>query len=266
MVAVELSDIVVRPGGGDTITDREGRQVAVLAERKDISITWYRLGPGEEGPDPHVHREHTDAFYVLEGRLGFALGPERKRIQVGAGGLVAAPPNVVHTFVNDSGAEARFLNLHAPDGGFAAYMRGVRDGDTEATFDTFDPPAGGGLPLSAAIVVDTGQGERLERGNRIATLKGVLPDLCVAEFEFDGPVEGPHLHSHDAQVDSFYVLEGELEMTVDESRHRAGPDTLASIPRGIAHTFAHRAAGKARVLNLHAPDGGFGEFLRSVSS
>src|SRR5947208_10703173 len=22
---------------------------------------------GEEGPDPHVHRRHTDAFYMLEG-------------------------------------------------------------------------------------------------------------------------------------------------------------------------------------------------------
>jgi quercetin dioxygenase-like cupin family protein len=266
MWPVDRSDILVRPGGGETITDREGRQVSILAAWEELTITGFRLGPGEEGPEPHVHHEHTDAFYVLEGQLGLALGPARERIQVGAGGLVAAPPNVLHTFINDSSAEVRFLNLHAPDGGFAAYMRARRDGDEQASFDTFDPPADGGLPLSAAIVADSGEGERLVQGNRAATLKGVLHDLCVAEFEYDGPVAGPRPHAHDAQVDSFYVLEGELEMTIEESQHPAGPGTLASLPRGVLHTFAHTAAGTARVLNLHAPDGGFGEFLRRVYS
>jgi quercetin dioxygenase-like cupin family protein len=55
-------------------------------------------------PDPHVHREHTDAFYVLEGELTFAVGPAAERIGVAAGGFVAVPPGVVHSFANESGA------------------------------------------------------------------------------------------------------------------------------------------------------------------
>ena len=262
---IEIDDVLAAPAGGETITDRPGRQLSILADREEISITRYRLAPGEHGPDPHVHREHTDAFYVLEGEMTFPLGPDREPVRVGAGGLVAAPPNLIHEFANESAADARMLNLHTPDAGFAAYLRGVRDGDPDAGFDSFDPPADGGLPLAEAIVSGPGEGERLSSRNRVALLKGVLPHLCFAEFTFDGPFDGPGLHQHDAQVDSFYVLEGELDLTVEDSVHVAGPDTLASVPSGVRHTFAHRGTGKARVLNVHAPDGGFGEFLRRVS-
>jgi mannose-6-phosphate isomerase-like protein (cupin superfamily) len=258
-------DIIVRRSDGEVITDREHREAIILAARDDITITWYRLAPGERGPEPHVHHEHTDAFYVLDGELSFVLGPDRERISLAAGGLVAAPPNVVHTFVNESGAEVRFLNLHTPDGGFAAYMRARRDGDRSASFDSFDPPPDGGLPLSEAVVSGPDEGERLVSGNRVAVLKGVLPHICFSEFELDGSFGGPDLHHHDAQVDSFYILEGDVEMTIEDARHVAGPETLASVPRGVRHTFAHPTPGKARLLNIHAPDGGFGEFLRRIS-
>jgi quercetin dioxygenase-like cupin family protein len=260
----ELDDVLVRLGDGETITEQERRQVVVLAERPDITITWSRYAPGERGPDPHVHREHTDAFYVLEGELTFPVGPGDERIRVPAGGFAAVPPNVVHSFVNEGSTDACWLNLHAPDTGFAAYLRALRDG-TDAVFDSFDPPADGGLPASEAIVTGPGEGERLVSGNRVVFLKGVLPDMCVAEWALYGPFEGPHLHDHDRQVDSFYVLEGELELTLEDSVRSAGPDMLASIPRGVRHTFAHRGPGSARVLNVHAPDGGFAEFLRRVS-
>src|SRR5688572_32300594 len=103
----------MRPGG-EVITDEERRELVILAERPELTVTWTRYAAGEGGPDLHVHRDHTDAFYVLEGELTFAVGPAGERVRVGAGGFVAVPPNVVHTFANESGAEARWLNLHAP--------------------------------------------------------------------------------------------------------------------------------------------------------
>jgi mannose-6-phosphate isomerase-like protein (cupin superfamily) len=262
----ELSDILVPRADGEPIADREEREVTLLAARDQISLHWYRLAPGERGPEPHVHHRHVDSFYVLDGELGFLLGPDREHVQLGAGGLVAAPPNFVHTFVNSSDAEVRFLNIHTPDGGFAGYMRGRSDGDESATFDTADPPDDGGLPLSEGIVAGPGEGARFERGDKqVVLLKGVLPEVCFAEFELEGPFEGPHLHAHDGQVDSFYVLEGELEMTIEDDRHTAGPETLASIPPGVGHTFNRPGSGRTRLLNIHAPDGGFGEFLRRTS-
>jgi quercetin dioxygenase-like cupin family protein len=136
----------------ETITEREGRELLLLAAEPDLTVTWARYAAGERGADLHVHREHVDAFYVLAGELAFRLGPEGERLSVSAGGYVSIPPNVVHGFDNDSGAEVQYLNLHAPDAGFAEYLRAARDG-TKAPFDSFDPPADGGRPAGDAIVV-----------------------------------------------------------------------------------------------------------------
>lgn len=262
--SVNLEDVLVGPDAGETITELERRTVVLLAEREETSMTVSRYASGERGPDPHVHREHTDSFYVLDGELAFVIGPGAERVCVPAGGFVAVPPNVVHSFANQASSQARFLNFHTPDGGFASYMRGRRDG-LDIGFDSFDPPADGGRPAAEAIVTGPGEGERLVTGNRDVYLKAVLPQLCFAEWVVDGPFDGPDVHAHDRQVDSFYVLEGGLEVTVEDTVHTAGPQTLASIPRQVRHTFAHTKPGQARVLNIHAPDRGFADFLRRIA-
>jgi quercetin dioxygenase-like cupin family protein len=261
---IELPPIV-GPGDGEPITDREGRRVTLLAAHEQITAHRYRIGPGERGPDPHIHREHVDSFYVLEGELTVPLGPEREPMRLAAGGLACAPPGVVHSFANESDADVAFLNLHTPDGGFAAFMRARRDGDESAGFDSFQPPTDGGRKLSDAVVAGPGEGELLVSGPRVALVKAALPELFLAEFEIDGDYEPPAMHAHEQEVDSFYVLAGELEVSVEEDRHRAGPNTLAAIPPGVRHTFAKPGSGRARFLNLHTPDGGFAAFLRRVS-
>jgi mannose-6-phosphate isomerase-like protein (cupin superfamily) len=249
----------------ETISDQPKRNVVLLAEHEDITITWSRFSPGERGPDLHVHHEHTDAFHVLDGELTFELGPKAESVRVGAGGFVAVPPYVAHSFVNASAGDARWLNLHAPDMGFADFLRTLRAG-TPGQWDSFDVPADGGLSAGAAVVCGPGEGERLLTGARVVVLKGVLPDLCVAEWQLDGPYEGPPLHHHDRQVDSFYVVEGELELTIADVVDTVVAGTLASVPRGVRHTFNHRREGSSRVLNVHAPDAGFADVLRRMAT
>ena len=73
------------------------------------------------GPEPHVHHDHTDSFYVLEGEVLFTVGDETFR--GGPGTFVAAPPGVRHGFkVPPNEGRVRFLNVHAP-GGFEQEMR-----------------------------------------------------------------------------------------------------------------------------------------------
>ena len=203
--------MILRREDGETITARERRDVVLLTERREISITWSRYAPGERGPDLHVHREHTDAFYVLEGEVTFALGPGADPISLPAGGFVAVPPNVVHAFANEGSADASWLNFHAPDAGFADYLRAARDG-ADAGFDSFDRPADGGLPATGAIVTGPGEGERLASGDGDVLLKGVLPELSVAEwtlrdrdlldhgglhYMLDGPERALDIHAPD---------------------------------------------------------------------
>jgi quercetin dioxygenase-like cupin family protein len=159
---------------GETISDKEGRRLVVLVERPDLTMTWTLHASGQPGPDLHVHREHTDAFYVLEGELTFPVGPGgAERLRVGAGGFVAVPPNVAHRYLNESGAEAGWLNFHAPDTGFAAYLRDLRDG-RPPNFDQFEPPDDGGRPASVVIA------------GRPADAPLELPGLYVAEVDAAG--------------------------------------------------------------------------------
>jgi mannose-6-phosphate isomerase-like protein (cupin superfamily) len=59
------------------------------------------------------------------------------------------------------------------------------------------------------------------------------------EFTLGAWESGPPLHVHGTSDESFYVLEGNLEMEVGEQRHLLGPGEFAWVPRGTAHTFAN---------------------------
>ena len=98
--------LLLAPGEGETVTDRPERTLRILAEVEQLIVTWFRYEPGEVGPDPHIHRRHTDAFYLLEGELEFTLGPDLRTIAAGPGTFAAAPPGVVHTFRNASDSTA----------------------------------------------------------------------------------------------------------------------------------------------------------------
>jgi len=139
---------VLRPDQARPISDRSAaRVVKILLESPELDVTWSHFGPHEAGADLHVHHEHDDGFYVLEGELTFSVGVDGFRLTCGPGTLVVVPVGVVHGFDNASDADAVWLNFHAPSTGFAAYLRGERE-----TFDSHQPPADGGLPESLVVV------------------------------------------------------------------------------------------------------------------
>jgi mannose-6-phosphate isomerase-like protein (cupin superfamily) len=132
---------------GETVTDKPERTIRILADLPELTLTWTRYVAGEEGPGPHIHKEHVDAFYILTGELVFRVGPELEPITTGPGTFLLAPPHVVHTFRNEGPADATWLNFHAPSMGFADFLR-----DPAFVWDSFDAPADGGRPLSEALV------------------------------------------------------------------------------------------------------------------
>lgn len=137
--------------GAEPVVLREGREIRMLVARDELTITYARYSRREQVAGPHVHHEHTDAFYVLEGELTFEIGRERTTITVGPGGFVAVPPGVAHSFRVESDRPARWLTIHARDGGFAAFMRGIRDG-IDVAWDIAPVPADGGRSADGAVV------------------------------------------------------------------------------------------------------------------
>src|SRR5437762_2224933 len=82
----------------EPVSDRPGRTVRVLCEHPLLDVTWSRYEGGQPGPGPHVHHEHVDAFYIVEGELQFRVGPDIETVRAPAGTFVLVPPSVVHGF------------------------------------------------------------------------------------------------------------------------------------------------------------------------
>jgi mannose-6-phosphate isomerase-like protein (cupin superfamily) len=73
---------------------------------------------------------------------------------------------------------------------------------------------------------------------------------------------GPPAHVHERQAEGFYVLSGELELTVgpDDEVVRAEPGAAVWVPKSTRHSFRVVSDQDARLLNFYAP-GGFDDHL-----
>lgn len=233
-----------------------GGRIVLKAAFEELSITESLFNQARPGAGLHLHRQHADSFYVLEGELEFLVQDEEHPL--GPGACVCAPAGVVHAFRSTS--PARFLNFHTPDKGFAGNLRDI-DGGGAGGFDSVDAEVGSGLAASNAILLNAREGERLESETRVATIKIGLEEISLIEFDLEPGFDGPELHTHDDQVDAFYVLEGEAEFAFGDQKLSLGAGSFVAAPPGVAHTFSSRGR-RSRLLNVHAPSRGFHDWLR----
>jgi mannose-6-phosphate isomerase-like protein (cupin superfamily) len=81
-----------------------------------VMVEWRAAADGGDPPlliaPLHVHHEDDEAWYVLEGRLGFRLGDEL--VEAGAGEAVMARAGTPHTYWNASTGPTRYLLVMAP--------------------------------------------------------------------------------------------------------------------------------------------------------
>jgi mannose-6-phosphate isomerase-like protein (cupin superfamily) len=255
--------IVNGPGEGELLRGRN-RTFLIKVARPELSLIEYDAGADYAGASPHYRERHTDAFYVLEGELEFTIG--RETVLGPAGTAVVAPPRVVHAFTNASGGRVRFLNVHAPDAGFADYIRAATRGE-RATFDSVD--VDGPREPGGGTVLGPGEGTAFAVGTATslfkATREATAGFFSLAEVMIQPGTSGPPPHSHRKLLDSFYVLEGTLTVQVDDEELDAPPGTYACAPPGVVHTFANRSAEPVRFLNLNTP-GGWEDYIRDLAA
>lgn len=255
-----IESILVPPCGGEIVGDSPDRRVEILSDDKMLHATWSRFGPRREGADLHVHRRHTDLFYVLDGELTVRLGIDDENVVVPAGTLARVPPLVTHGFRNGSDGHVRYLNFHAPGQGFADFMRALRDGHSFA-YDQHPPPSDGGRAPTDAVI---GGGELVtDRSALPVTVLADVNEIAIAEIRSE-PAEPSPPHVHRRHVESFYVLDGELTLRAGGSDFKAEAGTWVQVPLGLPHTLAASGKGTARYLNLHTPSCGFGGYLRRL--
>jgi quercetin dioxygenase-like cupin family protein len=105
---------------------------------------------------------------------------------------------------------------------------------------TIEGPAGGPLTFKA-----TGA----DTAGRLTAFENVI-----------APGDGPPLHTHANEDETFYVVEGDLRFKLGEGIEPAPAGSFVFIPRGTPHCFQNIGAEPARVLVLFNPAGMEGFF------
>jgi quercetin dioxygenase-like cupin family protein len=96
-------------------------------------------------------------------------------------------------------------------------------------------PVGGALELKV-----TGR----ETGGRMTALENII-----------APGEGPPLHTHDVEDESWYVIEGTLRFQLGSELAEAPAGTFVFVPRGVPHAFQNVDTSPARILVMFSPSG-----------
>lgn len=107
--------IVVLPGEGREPLSPTGlaqRLKAGAADTGGAYSLWESITHPGEGPGPHIHHSHEEAFYILDGELEMLLSG--RTFAVAAGAFILVPRGTVHGFSNHGSRPARLLTIFSP--------------------------------------------------------------------------------------------------------------------------------------------------------
>ena len=110
-----------------------------------------------------------------------------------------------------------------------------------------------------AAVVRPGEGETMEGpvgGPLTFKIRAVGSGGSLTAFEnVIPPGQGPPLHSHADEDESWYVLEGSLRFRLGDELAEAPAGTFVFVGRGTPHCFHNAGDEPARILVLFTPAG-----------
>ena len=117
-VEVESEGLYVGPEEGKVLPNPIGGRMVVKVRDGDtggsFSVHDNVIPAGSPGPLPHLHRNHEETFYVLEGELTVRVGD--RRITAPEGSFVVIPRGVVHQPSNPGTEPTRVLLIFSPSG------------------------------------------------------------------------------------------------------------------------------------------------------
>ena len=112
---------------------------------------------------------------------------------------------------------------------------------------------------NGVIVLRPGQGRHYPCGamQSVFLADGEETDnrYSVSIWWVDPGKPGPGAHSHEANEELFYVIEGTMTFLVGDRHVDAPEGTFLRIPARVTHDFENRTADRAGVLNVFIPGG-----------
>ena len=88
-----------------------------------------------------------------------------------------------------------------------------------------------------------------------------------AYFVLEGtvpPGAGPPPHIHHDQVETFYVVEGQLEIMIDGQVHETKAGDFVHVSKGSPHSFINRSQAPAKLVATFVPAVNVEKFFREA--
>ena len=126
---VVLYPFLSKPGEGEILVTA-GLKLKVGSAQTGGAFEVAELS-GTGSPPPHVHRNHDECFYIIEGLFTFTLGAEE--VEARADSVVFVPHGTPHAFKHSEGARALAFVIPANlEGFFRELGEGLAAGRSEA--------------------------------------------------------------------------------------------------------------------------------------
>jgi quercetin dioxygenase-like cupin family protein len=123
-------------------------------------------------------------------------------------------------------------------------------------------------PRSTPIVLGPDEGRTYSLGTMSGVFKADEEETAAAysisEWWLEPHSHGPGLHSHTANDDIFYVIEGTVRFLLGDRTIDAQKGAFLRIPPGVVHDFMNETDSKAGLLNIYVP-GGFEREMPAIA-
>lgn len=111
--------------------------------------------------------------------------------------------------------------------------------------------------MSLPIVLQPGEGKSVKLGTSACTFKVTGKDTYgnfgLFEFVMEPETQGASPHIHKELTEMFYVVEGEIELTLGDRRIVAEPKTFLLVPENTPHGFSNIGQTPATLLIMFCP-------------
>jgi quercetin dioxygenase-like cupin family protein len=226
-----------------------------------------RFEPGGALP-AHVHA-YEESLYVVEGEVVVQTAGEAVRLGPGDYGLI--PVGVPHSLRNDGAVATEFARMSAPtprpDHDFDTFVVPELVATTPRAADVRDPRVrryGHIDPANMDPALQTQDRLAVSASMRTALLvySGITVKMMVdsdlgatqstmfmVQYEPEGVVGG---HDHPFE-ETYLIVEGAVETTLDGKSYRLGVGDVAWAGVGCVHSFRNVGDGPVRWLETQAP-------------
>lgn len=112
---------------------------------------------------------------------------------------------------------------------------------------------------AGVLVLPKGEGRAYAMGKMRAVFKADEAETAerysISEWWLEPGCDGPGAHSHEANDEIFYVLQGTADILAGDAWHRLAAGGFIRIPAGVIHDFRNSTDAVAGLLNVFIPGG-----------